>query len=56
MSSIRTPVAGPVVGTTIWLPIVWSFWPGSKMTLPWLQVTPLSVVRENRVGPRNAML
>src|SRR5512132_827513 len=54
MPSIRTPVAGPVVGTTIWLPMVWSFWPGSKMTRPWLQVTPLSVVRENSVGPRKA--
>src|SRR4029450_7601992 len=54
MPSISTPLAGPVVGTTIWLPIVWSLWPGSKMTRPWLQVTPLSVVRENSVGPRKA--
>src|SRR5215475_458482 len=54
MPSISTPRAGPVVGTTIWLPMVWSFWPGSKMARPVLQVTPLSVVRENIAGPRKA--
>ena len=51
---IRTPAAGPAVGTTIWLPIVWFFWPGSKIDLPSLQVTPPSVVFENIVGPRKA--
>src|SRR5262249_24375408 len=54
MPSISTPLAGPVVGTTIWLPMVWSFWPGSKMARPVLQVRPLSVVRENIAGPRKA--
>src|SRR5215471_1825795 len=54
MPSINTPLAGPVVGTTIWFPMVWSFWPGSKMARPVLQVTPLSVVRENMAGPRKA--
>src|SRR5215472_16277157 len=54
--SMSTPAAWPAVGTTIWFPIVWSFWPGSKITRPLLHVTPLSVVREKRVGPRNAML
>ena len=48
------PLAGPVVGTTIWLPMVWFFCPGSKMTRPGLQVTPLSVVFENSAGPRKA--
>ena len=52
--SISTPLAGPAVGTTIWLPIVWFFSPGSKMGRPVLQVTPPSVVLENMAGPRNA--
>ena len=52
--STRVPLAGPVVGTTIWLPIVWFFSPGSKMIRPGLQVTPLSVVFENSTGPRKA--
>src|SRR4051812_35455988 len=52
--SIRTPAAGPAVGTTIWLAIVWFFWPGSKIDLPSVQVRPPSVVFENIVGPRKA--
>src|SRR6059058_5426418 len=32
--SISTPRPGPVAGTTIWLPIVWSFCPGSKTIRP----------------------
>src|SRR3954452_15709955 len=52
--SIRTPAAGPAVGTTIWLAIVWFFSPGSKIGLPSLQVTPPSVVFENIAGPRKA--
>src|SRR5215472_10702840 len=54
--SISTPAAWPAVGITIWFPIVWSFWSGSKMARPLLHVTPLSVVREKNDGPRNAML
>src|SRR5215472_5898636 len=54
--SISTPAAWPAVGITIWFPIVWSFWPGSKMARPLLHVTPLSVVREKNDGPRKAML
>src|SRR5216683_6672797 len=52
--SISMLLAGPAVGTTTWLPIVWFSWPGSKMTRPGLQVTPPSLVFENTAGPRNA--
>src|SRR3954469_5222549 len=52
--SIRTPAAGPAVGTTIWLAIVWFFWPGSKIGRPSLQGRPPLVVFENIAGPRKA--
>src|SRR6478736_9196329 len=52
--STRTPAAGPAVGTTIWFPIVWFCWPGSKIGRPVLQVWPPSVVFENIAGPRKA--
>ena len=52
--SISMPLAAPAAGATIWLPIVWFFSPGSKITRPLLQVTPPSVVFENIAGPRNA--
>src|SRR5712691_2267182 len=48
--SYRVPVRG---STTITLPIVWFFSPGSKICLD-CQVTPPSVVLENHVGPLNA--
>src|SRR2546423_11460090 len=54
--SISCPAAGPALGITIWLPIVWFFSPGSRIGRPVLQVTPPSVVFENIAGPRNAGL
>src|SRR5438270_11116549 len=49
--SYRTPVAGL---TTITLPMVWLFCPGSKIARVPVQVLPPSVVLENQAGPRNA--
>jgi hypothetical protein len=38
--------------TAVWLPIVWSFWPGSKSCLL-VQSRSFSVFA-NQIGPRNA--
>ena len=44
--AVITFTRAPVPSATIWLPIVWSFWPGSKMTRAGSQVAPPLVVRE----------
>src|SRR6266581_8049168 len=49
--SYRAPVLGL---TTITLPMVWLFCPGSKIARVPVQVLPPSVVLENQAGPRNA--
>src|SRR5215210_6100909 len=50
--SIRSPLGS----TTIWLPIVWSIVPGSKIFRAGSQLSPPSVVRLNHAGPRKATL
>src|SRR6516225_3667431 len=49
--SYRTPVLG---STTITLPMVALFCPGSKIARVPVQVLPPSVVLENQAGPRDA--
>jgi hypothetical protein len=44
----------PLGRTTIWLPIVWSFCPGSYSWRAGSQLTPPLVLRANQIGPRNA--
>src|SRR5919204_3986633 len=48
----NTSSSSPSGSSTIWLPIVWLFSPGSKILRAFVQLAPPLVVRENQVGPR----
>ena len=56
LNSVKMSTSVPFGCTTIWLPMVWSFWPGSQTCFAGSHVTPASVERANQVGPLNALV
>jgi hypothetical protein len=51
---LKTITSSPLGRTTIWLPMVWALFPGSRIGLTTSYDAPLSSERANQASDRNA--